>query len=174
MVGYSKGVRPWISLRSNPGMSGSIFWTICSIPHPSHHEEALAKALVVWAEQRSVNTYRQRPQCHHQEAGQSRKGTLRLASFCRPIWTWCHKPLARSAMTLPRILSSHASIRQIMPGSPPPAPHSERIRVSGAPGNSRTRAWRMAARVPLYDRRGRWMSGACVEPAVPHDTPQSG
>ncbi|GAB1457098.1 hypothetical protein MASR2M48_24060 [Spirochaetota bacterium] len=30
------------------------FYTICSIPHPSHHEEALAKAIIAWAQERKL------------------------------------------------------------------------------------------------------------------------
>jgi len=33
------------------------FLTICSIPHPSHHEEALAKALVAWARSKGLSTH---------------------------------------------------------------------------------------------------------------------
>lgn len=33
------------------------FLTICSIPHPSHHEEALAKALVSWAQGKGLSTH---------------------------------------------------------------------------------------------------------------------
>ena len=33
------------------------FLTICSIPHPSHHEEALAKALVAWAKGKGLSTH---------------------------------------------------------------------------------------------------------------------
>lgn len=32
------------------------FMTICSIPHPSHHEEALANAIVTWARDKGLST----------------------------------------------------------------------------------------------------------------------
>ena len=31
-----------------------IFATICSIPHPSYHEEALAQHILAWAKERNI------------------------------------------------------------------------------------------------------------------------
>lgn len=68
-----------------------IFAKICSIPHPSYHEEQLAEHIVSWAKEKGL--YVDRDQVGNILIRKPATAGMEIASrsFYRRIWIWCRK-----------------------------------------------------------------------------------
>lgn len=83
------------------------FADICSIPHPSYHEEALATHIVAWAEEKGIHVERD-------EVGNVllRKPASRGMENRKPVVLQAHLDMVPQKITIPhttspKILSSH-------------------------------------------------------------------
>jgi hypothetical protein len=85
-----------------------IFAKICSIPHPSYHEEQLAEHIMGWAKEKGLHAERdQVGNILIRKPHRVWKTVNRLC--CRRTWIWCRRKTTTPFTTSPKIRFSRTS-----------------------------------------------------------------